>query len=549
MKKKTTLIYLFSFLVMGILVLMMFDSFDYTSNRGWNNGYNVFTNSDSSLLYQISTDFLKHPASIFDWDFGTCFYIFPNLFIMLITTTVFSNPSVALFATSIILFSLLIYLVNFFLQKVFDGISKFSLIISNLSILLFVIYTIVNGDFILITSHLFIPMHLGAFINTIAALILVFYYLKFKQYKFIIYLSILNIISIFSDLIYFVNFIFPIILALVSIMILKRNSNKKDYLTVLISIVLSGILGYLTYYIIVNQGILTVIPFRRMPDNIINSFDLLIKSIFEIISNSKIAFLIMCVSIITITLNVYIIIKLIYRMKINLSANENRLLFYLIFMIYFFIITISAPVLNGTFLGIDCIRYIISPIYLTIFNTGLIIEYLLSKSQKRIKYTAIISSSIIFAYTIFILLNYSKNNPFKSFDKIQNYYPPMVKATDELSKRYNFKHGLGNYWDARFITVFSKQNVIVNMVRSTFDPVRYANNSHYYYFDDYNKKDTVVYNFVVLRMLEDTSKIYQIFDKEDIIKITLEGNSFYLLPDFKLKDDFSTFKIIHKSKI
>ena len=214
------------------------------------------------------------------------------------------------------------------------------------------------------------------------------------------------------------------------------------------------------------------------------------------------------------------------------------------FVFYFFIITISAPILDGIYLGIDCIRYIIPAIFLVIFNTGLLFEYFFMNSKKRILYLSVISVSLILIFCSFIYSNYSKYNPFTSFAKIQSYYPPNIKATDEFSKKYKVKNGLGQYWDARFTTIFSKQKVTVNLLVAPFRAVKFANNPHDYYYSDYTEKNPVVYNFIVLRCLEDTAAVYKVFGKKVIKKITIEGNDFYLLPDFILNKDFSSFALV-----
>src|ERR1035437_9193719 len=182
---KSTILYILSFIIMGVMVLMMFSSLEYTSPWGWR-GFNVLTSSDATLLHQISKDFIKHPASILDWDFGTCFNMYPTFFIMLLNTFTFTNPSIVVFSTALIHFSLLILLINILLKKINDKISIYSLIISNLSILIFLEYAIKTNDFGLFTSYLFLPYHLGAFINAICSLILAFSYFKKQDRKSVV---------------------------------------------------------------------------------------------------------------------------------------------------------------------------------------------------------------------------------------------------------------------------------------------------------------------------------------------------------------------------
>ena len=543
MKEKLT--YLFSFLLMAILVMMMFASFDYTNNDGWNNGYNAFANSDSSLLYQVSVDFLKHPASIFDWDFGTCFYFFPNLLVMLIATIIFTNPSVVVFAASIMHFFILIVLVNILFKKIFKNISKYTLILSNFTILLLIVNTIKNGDFCTLTSHLFLPLHSGAFINTIAALIFVFNYLDSKKRKHLIYLLLLSIIAIFSDMIFIIYFSLPLIVGLIAIILFKKDFRKKENLILGSYLIISVIIGYALHRIIIIANILSVMSIRRIPENALNSFHLMMHHFHLIITGSFLSFIIVSLTIISLLISSFIAFKIIFIKKLSFVNSSNNFLIYFVFVAFSFVLSFIAPIINGNYLGFDSIRYIIPPVYLALFNIALLIEFFVV-SKRKIKYLSITTIAVLFVYSCFILLNVKDANPFGSISKIKNYYPAVVKATDEFSNQYHVKNGLGNYWDARFITNFSKQNVTVNLVRSDFHPMRYANNPHSYYYSAYPKVNSVVYNFIVLQYLEDTAIVYNVFDKNDIKKVIVDGYGFYLLPDFKIKDDFTGFELIKK---
>jgi hypothetical protein len=522
---------------------MMFSSLSYNNFTGWANGFDTLTNSDASLLYQISTDFIEHPVSIFDWNFGTCFYIFPNLLVMLAAACLFSNPALAIFISSIIMFSLLIFLMNFLFVRVFKGISYYSLIISNFSILACVVYTIYSGDFYYLTAHLFLPMHSGAFINSIAALVLVFRFFKTNAIKYVVLLNVLNILALISDMIYLIYFIVPLFFTLLSIALLYKNARTRLYLIIILSLFIAGILGLVLNQLIIRFNFLNIYPVTRMPDNMMNSFIVLVKSLFEIFSFNFITVAIAVMSVFSFVITSFIAGKLLFKGKAEFKENELNILIWFLFTLYLLIIVFAASVINGTFLGKDCIRYVITPVYLTLFNTGLLFYYFSKSGKKARDYLMIISFALFFIYILFFIGNYSKCNPFNSISKVQSYYPPVVKAADELSRKCNIKYGLGGYWDARFITVFSREKVIVNFLGLEFRPQKYANNPHSYIYPDYKSGEKIKYNFIVLNHIGDTSMVYNVFDRKLIKKIRIEGFEFYLLPDFYLKPDFWTFEL------
>lgn len=52
------------------------------------------------------------------------------------------------------------------------------------------------------------------------------------------------------------------------------------------------------------------------------------------------------------------------------------------------------------------------------------------------------------------------------------------------------------------------------------------------YWTDYKKDKRVVYDFIVLNDITNTTKIHKLFKSEKIKKVTIDGFSFYIVPKF-----------------
>lgn len=542
--KLSTVTYIAGFILIGLLILIMFDSLNFNNPYFWN-GYNVITNSDSSLLYQISKEFINHPASLHDWDFGTCFYIFPNLLIMMLGTLLFSNPSIVVFFSAIVIFTLQLFLVNLLFKKILPNISKYSLIITNFAILLFLINTIKNNEFGLLTANLFLPLHSGAFINMLIATILTVIFLKTNKWKYLVIAAILIVLSIISDFIFYIYFIVPVFVTIITLVSFRKIDYKnKNLILLFATIIVFGAIGYWVQRIIAIR-ISGIMPLRNMSDNIINSFHGIINDIPHLAMANKITITISLLTICCFIISIYILIINLFKPK---KQDTNWIFIsYLIFFVCFFIVSFLAPVINGIYLGIDCVRYFLPVIYLALFNTGLLIDYLLRNSLKKEIYIGVIAISILLVSGIYIISNFHENNPKRAISKIYNYYPTCVSAVDKLSKQYNVKNGIGNYWDARFLTLFSKEKVIVNALGHGFNPSKFANNTHSFYFQNYNDSSKMIYNFIVIQNLNDTTSIYNTFDKNLIKKVEIDGFKFYLLPDFIVNKDYTGFELLKKS--
>ncbi len=541
LKKYYFIPYFFGFLEAGLLVLMMFASMSFDPSSHYN-GFYTLVSSDPSLLYQISEDFLKHPASLLDWDFGTCFYLFPNLILMTILDLLFFNPAFVLFINSLLIFSLQLLFINLLFNKVSRGISKFNLIIANLAILAFMVYTIKSGDFINLTPHLFLPLHSGAFINTLIGLFLIFSYHNSNNKRYIFLLSALIILAVFSDTIFIIFFLAPVLVSFLVIFIFRPHLRRRGLYIPGLSILISGITGYLIFLFITKNGLMHLYPLMSHPDNIQSSFQLMVSNLADFSTRSALMSVVAGLTLASLIGSVVIAAGLVFKTKDSLDNVSLNYLFYFLFSVFFFICSLAAPVLNGSYLGIDCIRYIMPSLFLQLFNLGLIIEYFTRNSLKGRILSKILAISLLVLYGSFIVINFKQYPPRLAIRNVQGFYPSIARATDKLFKKYHFRNGLGGYWDARYISIFSKEAVNVSFAGSGMNPVYWANNPHHYLFSDYKENSKTIYNFLVLRSFEDSSAIHKYFKPSEIDSITIDGFKFYLFPDLVARKDLSEFE-------
>jgi hypothetical protein len=281
-----------------------------------------------------------------------------------------------------------------------------------------------------------------------------------------------------------------------------------------------------------------------MPDTMFNSLKLMFNQLISISTAGGFSTLISLLSIISLIATIVIVYKLI-RQKQTQINESSYLLVYFIFVLFFLAFTFTAPIMNGTYLGVDCIRYIIPGIYLLMFNIAILFEYFLRNKKTQIKSITAITLLIVILLA-YIPFHFSKNNPFQTFSKVKNYYPPFVQSIDELSRTYHIKNGLANYWNARFPTIFSKENVTINIYVNSINPVEYANNPYHYYYAQYNSNKRLIYNFIFIQNPGDSTTVFNLFDKKIIKRVTVGGFEFYIVPDFIVDKDFKTFELVSK---
>ena len=175
------------------------------------------------------------------------------------------------------------------------------------------------------------------------------------------------------------------------------------------------------------------------------------------------------------------------------SENKSIELF-IIYSGVFSICVLLAPIINGSYTGWDVLRYNIYPFYLS----GIIITVFLAiiiKKQKHLeigKYIALVFSICIFVISLHFINKKGLNSYF-------TYYPKTVKLIDELVGQKGLHCGVGNYWEAKKTTLFSKKGVKIYSVFENLSVYDHVTNQKWFF----GKNE---FNFVLLNGFKDTSE-------------------------------------------
>jgi hypothetical protein len=92
----------------------------------------------------------------------------------------------------------------------------------------------------------------------------------------------------------------------------------------------------------------------------------------------------------------------------------------------------------------------------------------------------------------------------------QKILPPVVKCITDLSKKYNLVQGVSDYWNAKYITFFSNNQVLVNQYTYEIDEYYWINNKSLYKL----QKEPVRYNFIITNRLNE-NKIIELIGNPD----------------------------------
>ena len=85
----------------------------------------------------------------------------------------------------------------------------------------------------------------------------------------------------------------------------------------------------------------------------------------------------------------------------------------------------------------------------------------------------------------------------RSHESVFHYRPERVKAMDILAERYGLKNGVGDYWDAKTLTMFSSTGLKVLPIYDDLGLYLHVNRIGMFYRESANDDKPIVFSFVV----------------------------------------------------
>jgi len=499
-------LYYSSLLVVVFLILSVFCTLD-------ENSYNWFFSSDTLYLPSIYKDLFIDGGSITGWHFNPSPNFFPDMpvyFILMFITGSFLL-STAIFA--VIQYVSIVILFRAILIQTFDkGMVNNMVVMSNLLLAMYLVITIINHDlyqsfYLLINSY-----HTSVFTLSLLCYLLFILYLKNSASIYLAFLIIISFLGILSDQLMFIAITFPILG--LSFFFKKSPYDKKKLLLAGGLTALSSILGMLGFIIIRNLKAISFGSDHKMFafDGIFDSTQLYIKDTLSIITQHNLNSFILFIAIFSI-----IISTLISGYNIIHKKKFNDLSYYILFSTLFTLLMIAAPLLNGNYTGIDCFRYNIYPYYLGILNFPVFIL----RSKLWLNRVSVLGIPVLMGYYIILIINSFSITRFKAYS---DYYPDRVKSIDRIARKEGLLKGVGNYWDAKHTTMFSKQNVRVYSVHSNLAKYYHVANENWF------NSDTAIFNFVIDHDI-DHAAIREVFHL-DTIRYIFSSTGIIKVPEF-----------------
>ncbi len=506
-------LYFTSLILVIFLILSIFSTLDEQS-------YNWFFSTDTLYLPSIYKDLFIDGGTLDGWHLNPAPNFFPDMlvyFLLMFITGSFLL-STAFFAVIQYVFIIVLFrsvLMQIMQKEMLNRI----VVLSNLLLAMYFVRTLVDHDLYMSFYLLINSYHTSILSLSLLSYLLFILYLKNGTRVFLVFLIIISFLGVLSDKLMFMSITVPIIS--LSLFYKRSPYDKRRSLTAGGLVLLASVFGMVFFNILKNLRIIDFgIPFKMFAFNdMFASAQLFLKDTLYYFTNFDLNSIILFLSLFSLIISV-----IISSFNIMQKKKFSNWSFYILFSAIFSIAVIGAPIVNGSYVSIDCFRYNIYPYYLGALNFPLF----LFRSKLWFTRLGVLVIPALMAYYFILILNGFSLTGFKAYTE---FYPEKVRRIDDIARKEGLLKGVGNYWDAKFISMFSRQNVRVYAVYGGLQKYYHVANEHWY------NADTAIFNFIINKEMDQLT-IKKIFHL-DTIRYIHNSSDIIRVPEFKYDENTS----------
>jgi hypothetical protein len=493
----------------ALMFIVFFSSFNDST-------YNFLFNSDTLYLPSIYKDIFIDNYGVKGWELNPAPNFFPDMTLYFLFSFLLGGNFIA---TSFIYSFIQYFIILFFIYKQFtlflnkkDALYYISL--GNIFFSLILVHFLVNKEIEFTFQVISNSFHLGSFIMSLWVGYLSIKYIEQSSIKKLVIITLLIFLASISDKLFIAQFV-GTLLIVSSLYFL----NKKYFIKSIVWLNIIAVTTALISLFILKKIPSSFISFGTPHSSIFNlksikdSFTYQFSHLYKIMSENWIGLFIILAIIIANLLAVYIIL---YKKRSTKQQAYWSVLALFIYNIYSFFL----PILTGSYLGYDCIRYNIN-VYITSLVALPFLIYLVSNKK-----TSFILSLITWLVLVFFILLNIKT--IKTPTQLSNFYPAKTQVIDELKDKYKLKNGISNYWYAKSNTMQSKNKVRIYSVHSNLAKYEHVTNYRWYY--ETADKKIPVFNFILINGDDEINSIKKIFPIYKLIE--KRGVKLCITPDF-----------------
>lgn len=481
----------------------------------------VFLNTDTLYQPSLYWDVIDHGNDMARWSLNPAPNFFPDMGIYMLLMLI-SGGSIIFSSFVFSIIQLLI--INLLLFGIFkylkQGIHHQIMFVTNFLIGLYALTDLISDNFPFCFNLLSNSYHMGSFVNTLLGIYLILsIHRNSRTWKYIV-LGFICLLGFPSDKIFLISFVIPVG---VSLMVkLFYYQEKRILLFSLATILISTFLGWQTLeFLILNKNLEIEDPHSFLNfENIGNSWDEFMFQMKVYWADQSFVTLILTLAFLSIILQVVLAIR---------ELIQQRPSWYGLFSLVNLAV-IFAPILAGNYTGFDTLRYNFHGYLFAICLLPLVF-YELTNKPKLITEGGIISLGFQLTLIIYLYISLPLNS-----DTYFNYYPEIAQVTDTFVRQTGQNTGTAQYWQAKVITLFSKENAFVVPTFESLLPYDHATSKEHFSADP-RDHSTPLYTFSIIDLPERKQAIIDLFGEQNVISYIIDDVEFLVHPAYFYQKD------------
>ena len=493
----------------------------------------VYFNSDALFLPSFFKDIFVDGTGFKGWNMNGAPNFFPDILLYSVINSVFPNFKIANLIFSSCQYMIILAGLNFLLKAVIPGISKWTLILINVLFPLYILVAVVDQDFYFAYQVISMAYHAGSVVTILYSAAFLFSYLN-KQSRWSFYgLIIMSFLGAFNDRIFISTFAAPMfVILLLEITWIKYKPLRVATIATSLS---SAVAFALFSYLKVNNPYYKIIGLHERFlnfKNAISSLETFSEQHWNLLKAFELRSFIVAITFISLIISIFLSIRYLIKAKkiSTFSPSQKTTTTFIVFTAGALFLNIFAPIINGNYLGIACLRYATFTYLFSFAVIVFFIHYFAKKSTILIKY---ISSAFLILLVSILISGFIKYEIKNTIVRIANYYPEEVQLVDEYAKENNLKYGVANWWNAKVTTMFSHQDLrVYTAINDKLNLWYHATNENLYHDYDKGKYQNPVFNFVILTKME--PKVIKKHFGQPLDSLMHDGEPLvYILNEFK----------------
>ena len=454
----------------------------------------VLFSSDALTQASVYYDIFVNGSTVQGWTFCGAPNFFPDMLFYSILMGITSN-----FLTSTFLFSLIQYFaIAFIIFAIFRQITNITSSVFSLSIYLFLftlLYFLVDNGFYYSFLILSCSYHNGVFVISLLIAFLSLKFIEKESWITLVLIFLMTAIMYPCDRLFLITYLAPALFTVVVLLITGGNKRKilkfssTCILGLLVGMIIFDKLSHNSVFYI--YGIVQDISWPA----IVNAWNVFSSQMIVTVSHFSFIGLTIILSAISYIWTAYYCVNQFIKIRQKKQPISSLFVFE-VFVFAFVPMMLFAPILNGSYIGFDAIRYNYFAFIILQFNLILLSNGFLAK-YKYVTYglNGVFSIALI-AYLAWNIFTIDFITDFKNY--FSSYTERTRNVDNQFPQNKTAIYGITNdYWYAKHVTMFSKKEVRLYVTFEEGIPFLLATNKKWFTGNSDWKYTNPVFTFVL----------------------------------------------------